>query len=163
MFHTQLEILEKAKQRVKNTTLLPKKKCWKKIDRGDFLEHAQFSGNFYGTSKQAVDDVLKSGRLCTLDVDIQGVINLKKTDLNPIFVFIKPPSIGELEKRLRNRGTETDESLKKRLETAEVELEYERSESSAFDHVIVNEELESAYEQLKGILKGQLDLVQAKK
>lgn len=140
-----------------------KEEMLKKIDRGDFLEHAQFSGNFYGTSKQAVDDVLKSGRLCTLDVDIQGVINLKKTDLNPIFVFIKPPSIGELEKRLRNRGTETDESLKKRLETAEVELEYERSESSAFDHVIVNEELESAYEQLKGILKGQLDLVQAKK
>ena len=132
----------------KDYNFTTKEEMRKKIEAGDFLEHAQFSGNFYGTSKQAVSDVLSSGRICTLDVDIQGVINLKKTNLNPIFCFIKPPSIEELEKRLKSRGTETEESLKKRLDTAAVELEYERTEDKPFDHVIVNEDLETAYSQL---------------
>ena len=103
----------------------------------------------YGTSKKAVQDVLSSGRICVLDVDIQGVKNLKKTDLNPLYLFIKPPSLGELEKRLRDRGTETEESLQKRLDTAKLELDYEKSEINAFDHVIVNDDLESAYTSLK--------------
>lgn len=106
----------------------------------------------YGTSKRAVQDVLSSGRICVLDVDIQGVKNLKKTDLNPLFLFIKPPSLDELEKRLRERGTETEESLQKRLDTARDELEYEKSERNAFDHVIVNDDLEKAYDKLKSIL-----------
>jgi len=139
-----------------------KEEMQKKIAAGDFLENAQFSGNFYGTSKQAVADVLSSGKICTLDVDIQGVKNLKQTDLNPVFVFIKPPSIEELDRRLRSRGTETEESLKKRLDTAEIELEYERTEPNAFDHVVVNDDLEAAYSQLKGILESELELVAKK-
>ena len=129
------------------------------IEKGEFLEHAQFSGNYYGTSKRAVEHVLASGRICALDIDIQGVINLKKTDLNPIFCFIKPPSMESLEKRLRERGTETEESLNKRLNTALVELEYEKSEKNAFDYVIVNDNLEQAYEKLKTILMPQINLV----
>ena len=112
----------------------------------------------YGTSKKAVQDVLSSGRICVLDVDIQGVKNLKKTDLKPLYLFIKPPSLGELEKRLRERGTETDESLKKRLDTAKLELDYEQSETNAFDHVIVNDDLDVAYQKLKKILN---DLIKA--
>ena len=126
------------------------------IEKNEFLEHAEFSGNIYGTSKRAVQEVLKSGRICVLDVDIQGVKSLKKTDLNPIYCFIKPPSLELLEKRLRERGTETEESLAKRLETAKRELEYEKAESEAFDHVLVNDDLELAYTQLKSILKEQL-------
>lgn len=129
------------------------------IDAGEFLEHAQFSGNFYGTSKRAVENVLSSGRICALDIDIQGVINLKKTDLNPIYCFVKPPSLESLEKRLRERGTETDDSLKKRLDTAKVELEYEKNEPNAFDYVIVNDNLDQAYEKLKAILMPLIDLV----
>jgi len=129
------------------------------IDAGEFLEHAQFSGNFYGTSKRAVEHVLSSGRICALDIDIQGVINLKKTDLNPIYCFVKPPSLESLETRLRERGTETDESLKKRLDTAKVELEYEKNEPHAFDYVIVNDDLDQAYEKLKAILMPQINLV----
>lgn len=140
----------------------PKEEMQAKIAAGDFLEHAQFSGNLYGTSKQAVADVLASGKICTLDVDIQGVKNLKKTDLNPVFCFIKPPSLEELEKRLRSRGTETEDSLKKRLDTAAVELEYEKAEPNAFDHVVVNEDLETAYSQLKSIMESQLELVAKK-
>jgi guanylate kinase len=129
------------------------------INAGEFLEHAQFSGNYYGTSKSAVDAVLSQGRICALDIDIQGVINLKKTNLNPIFCFIKPPSLESLEKRLRERGTETEVSLAKRLDTAKVELEYEKNEKNAFDFVIVNDDLESAYDKLKVILIPQISLV----
>ena len=80
------------------------------IENGEFLEYAEFSGNYYGTSKKAVETVLSSGRICALDVDIQGVKNLKKTDLNPVYLFIKPPSLETLETRLRERGTETEDS-----------------------------------------------------
>lgn len=125
----------------------------KLIDESEFLEHAQFSGNHYGTSKKAVEQVLASGRICVLDVDIQGVKNLKKTQLNPVYLFIKPPSLAELEKRLRERGTETEESLKKRLDTARLELEYEANEKGAFDCVIVNDNLEHAYDKLINCLK----------
>ena len=71
-----------------------------------------FSGNMYGTSKSAVEDVLNSGKICILDIDTQGVKAVKKTDLTPLFVFIKPPSLETLEQRLRDRGTETEESLR---------------------------------------------------
>jgi guanylate kinase len=130
----------------------------KAVENNEFLEHAEFSGNIYGTSKKAVEDVLSSGRICALDVDIQGVLSLKKTDLNPIYLFIKPPSMDILEKRLRDRGTETDESVRKRLETALRELEYEKK-GDLFDHVIVNDNLDLAYEKLKEILKPQIILV----
>ena len=131
----------------------------KMIENDEFLENAQFSGNLYGTSKEAVRSVLNSGRICTLDVDIQGVKNLKKTDLNPIYCFIKPPSIEELEKRLRGRGTETEDSLEKRLDTARVEVEYEQNEVDSFDYVVVNENVDVAYGELKKILESQIALV----
>ena len=132
------------------------------IKNGEFLEHAEFSGNMYGTSKKAVETVLSSGRICALDIDIQGVRNLKKTDLNPIYCFIKPPSLEILEKRLRDRGTETEESLNKRLETAKHELDYEQNED-AFDHIIINDNLETAYEKLKNVLTPQISQVSAQK
>lgn len=133
------------------------------IEAGDFLEHAEFSGNMYGTSKFAVETVLSSGRLCTLDVDIQGVKNLKKTNLNPIYCFVKAPSLDILEKRLKERGTESEESLRKRLERAKVELDYEKNEKGAFDFIIVNDDVNIAYDKLKKILSEQIALVSAKK
>ncbi len=123
------------------------------IKNNEFLENAQFSGNLYGTSKRAVEIVLNSGRICTLDVDIQGVKNLKNTNLNPIYCFIKPPSLEELEKRLRARGTENEESIKKRLETARLELEVEKNNENLFDFVIVNEDIDQTYESLKKSLR----------
>ena len=81
------------------------------MNNNEFIETAEFSGNQYGTSKQSVQDVLQSGKICILDIDVQGVKAVKKTDLNPRFVFIKPPSLQVLEMRLRARGTETETSL----------------------------------------------------
>ncbi|CAF0988783.1 unnamed protein product [Brachionus calyciflorus] len=129
------------------------------IQNDEFLEHAEFSGNIYGTSKKSVEHVLSSGRICALDVDIQGVKSLKKSNLNPIYCFVKPPSLDALEKRLTDRGTETPESLKKRLDTAKIELDYAENEPNAFDYVIVNDDLDQAYGKLRDILKSQIDHV----
>lgn len=94
------------------------------IARGDFLETATFSGNQYGTSKQSVRTVQQQGKVCVLDIEIEGVKQIRATDLNPLLVFLLPPSIEELERRLLDRKSETEESLRKRLETAKGEIEY---------------------------------------
>ena len=75
-------------------------------------------------SKRAVEDVQRAGKVCVLDIDVQGVKQMKKSTFDPIYVFIKPPSITELKKRLINRKTESDESLNARLAAAELELKY---------------------------------------
>lgn len=126
------------------------------ISANEFLEHTEFSGNMYGTSKKAITDVLMSGRICALDVDIQGVISVKKTDLNAIYFFIQPPSMEILEKRLRSRGTETEESLQKRLSLAQRDLNMIVAEKDIFDFIIVNDDLDKAYELLKANLSSQL-------
>ena len=102
----------------------------------------------YGTSKTAVRKVLDSGKICILDIDVQGVKAVKKTDLGAKYVFIKPPSLQVLEQRLRSRGTETEESLAKRLGAAAAEMEYGETPGN-FDAIIVNDELEVAYKHLR--------------
>eukprot|EP00066_Takifugu_rubripes_P025227 XP_011614493.1 PREDICTED: guanylate kinase isoform X4 [Takifugu rubripes] len=118
------------------------------IDKGEFIENAEFSGNMYGTSKAAVQDVQAKNLICILDIDMQGVKNIKKTDLNPIYISIQPPSMEVLEKRLRDRKTESEESLQKRLNAAKNEIEFSKK-PGIFDVVIVNDNLEDAYDQLK--------------
>lgn len=75
-------------------------------------------------SKQSVRNVQQQGKVCVLDIEIEGVKQIRLSDLNPILVFINPPSMEELERRLRGRKTETEESLQKRLNTAKIEIEY---------------------------------------
>ncbi|KAF1657739.1 Guanylate kinase, partial [Aptenodytes patagonicus] len=123
----------------------------KEIDAGEFIEHAEFSGNMYGTSKGAVQAVQAQSQICVLDIDIQGVKNIKRTDLNPIYISVQPPSIDILEKRLRDRKTETEDSLLKRLTAARVDLELSK-EPGLFDLVIINDDLEKAYSELKEAL-----------
>lgn len=132
------------------------------IDKGEFIEHAEFSGNMYGTSKASVEDVRAKNLICILDVDIQGVKRIKETDLNPIYISIQPPSMEVLEKRLRDRQTETEESLQKRLEAARVDMELSK-EPGVFDAVIINDDLEKAYEELKEILDEEIKKVQEAK
>ncbi|XP_054323122.1 guanylate kinase isoform X5 [Pongo pygmaeus] len=100
------------------------------IAAGDFIEHAEFSGNLYGTSKAAVQAVQAMNRICVLDVDLQGVRNIKATDLRPIYISVQPPSLHVLEQRLRRRNTETEESLAKRLAAAQADMESRNQESS---------------------------------
>ncbi|NWY35594.1 KGUA kinase, partial [Pheucticus melanocephalus] len=102
-------------------------------------------------SKGAVQAVQAQNQICVLDIDIQGVKNIKKTELNPIYISVQPPSIEILEKRLRDRKTETEESLQKRLTAARVDLELSK-EPGLFDLVIINDDLEKAYSELKEVL-----------
>lgn len=123
------------------------------IEHDEFIEHTQFSGNYYGTSKRAVRDALKQGKHLILEVDIEGVKALNTIrDLQPIFIFIKPPTKHELLQRLASRGTETIENLTRRLERADQELAFADSGSVHFDLVLINDDLEQTYKQLKNFL-----------
>ncbi|XP_032097998.1 guanylate kinase isoform X1 [Cebus imitator] len=129
------------------------------IAAGDFIEHAEFSGNLYGTSKAAVQAVQAMNRICVLDVDLQGVRNIKATDLRPIYISIQPPSLHVLEERLRQRNTETEESLEKRLAAARADMESSK-EPGLFDVVIINDSLEQAYAELKEALSEEIKKAQ---
>lgn len=134
------------------------------IANNGFLEHAEFSGNRYGTSKRSVQEIQASGRLCFLDVEINGVKSIKRANMKPTprFIYIKPPSMEALRQRLQGRGSETEDSLKKRLDTAQESLEYSM-QSGAYDHIIVNDDLDVAYEKLKGILIADITELQKAK
>ncbi|OGM43781.1 guanylate kinase [Aspergillus bombycis] len=118
------------------------------VSKNGFIEHAQFGGNYYGTSVQAVKDIAEKGRICILDIEMEGVKQVKRTDLNARFMFLAPPSVEVLEQRLRGRGTESEESLKKRLAQAKNELEYAK-EPGAHDKLVVNDDLKEAYTELR--------------
>ncbi|KAF9557264.1 hypothetical protein EC968_007707 [Mortierella alpina] len=124
-----------------------KEKMQQLIDEHQFLEHAVFSGNHYGTSIKAVEDVNASGKVCILDIDLQGVQSVREFGLPARYILVRPRSLELLETRLRGRGTETEEAIQKRLERARAEWEYGQDPAN-FDRVVVNDELEQAYSDL---------------
>ncbi|KAI9240984.1 guanylate kinase [Podila verticillata NRRL 6337] len=124
-----------------------KSEMLKKIAQGDFLEHAIFSDNMYGTTKQTVQDIKDSGKICILDIDLQGVRQIRASDLDARYIFIRPPNLQVLEQRLRGRGTETEQAIQKRLETARQDWEY-GADPAHFDHVVVNDSVDKAYQDL---------------
>ncbi|KAG0455188.1 hypothetical protein HPP92_024480 [Vanilla planifolia] len=126
-------------------------KMEKDIQNGKFLESALVHGNLYGTSIEAVDVVSNSGKICILDIDVQGARSVRASSLEAIFIFVCPPSFKELEARLRARGTETEEQIQKRLRNAKAELDHAKI-PGLFDHMLVNDELEPCYQNLKKLL-----------
>eukprot|EP01018_Ginkgo_biloba_P005369 Gb_14812 [translate_table: standard] len=121
------------------------------VQQGKFLESASVHGNLYGTSIASVEAVADAGKRCILDIDVQGARSVRNSTLDALFIFICPPSFEELEKRLRGRGTEKEEQVQKRLRTARAELELGKN-STLFDHILVNDDLETCYLRLKEIL-----------
>ncbi|CAO4361491.1 unnamed protein product [Caenorhabditis nigoni] len=134
-----------------------KEKMQAMIKNGEFLEHATFSGNTYGTSKKTVEEIENSGKICVLDIELQGVRNIKNSHLDARYILIRAPSIKLLEERLRARGTETEESLKKRLQHAEEDLVEIEKNPTLFDKVIVNDDLERAYKEFVDLLREDLE------
>ena len=134
----------------------------KLVSEGAFLEHAVFSGNMYGTSRAAVEKVREIGKICILDIDVQGVRALREKIMSSPdtarvfgdakFVFIRPPSMADLEARLRARGTETASSLARRLGAAADEIRY--GEENSFDAIIVNDDLSVAVRELCELCRG---------
>ncbi|RXW12638.1 hypothetical protein EST38_g13217 [Candolleomyces aberdarensis] len=118
------------------------------------LEHCEFSTNLYGTSFQTVRHVQEQGRRCILDIEAQGVRQVKNTNLDPIYCFISPPSLAELRARLQGRGTETEASAQKRLSMALKEIEYAK-QPGVHDIVIINDNLDRAYDVFKKVALGE--------
>ena len=116
-----------------------------------FVEHTTFNGNYYGTSFGSVKTVIESGKICILDIEMEGVKSLKKSDLQPYYLSVQPPSLEALNDRLRKRGSETEESILARLKSAVKEIEFSK-QPGVFDGVIINDNLDKAYEQLKGFI-----------
>jgi len=123
-----------------------------KIEAGDMLEYAHVHTNIYGTSWEAVDNVAATGKVCVLDIDIQGVKSVKESKMTPHYVYVAPPSKEVLEERLRGRGTETEEAISKRLENATGEMDY-LSAPGNVDFTVVNDDLEEAFAKLAAQLR----------
>ena len=120
-----------------------------KLEKQDaFLESANVHGFYYATLKSFVDEKTSSGISVILDIDVQGFKQVKQTSQDNVSIFILPPSLEELEQRLFNRGSESAESIKKRLENALIEL---RS-AELFDYVVVNDEFDKTIKILSSIL-----------
>ncbi|EPY49584.1 guanylate kinase [Schizosaccharomyces cryophilus OY26] len=118
------------------------------VSENKFVEWAEFSGNMYGTSIMAIKDLEKGNKKAILDIDLQGVLQVKKSAIKARYAFLAPPSLEQLEARLRGRGTESEESVLMRLERAFKEIEYSK-EPGNFEALIVNDDLEKAYKELE--------------
>lgn len=120
----------------------------RRVKNNEFLEHAEFAGNSYGTPRAYVEKLLDSGMNVVLEIDVQGALQVMKSMPECVSVFILPPSFEELEHRLRGRGTETEEKVRERLETAKRELPY----APQYDYQIVNGgDIEAAYQSLRDV------------
>lgn len=114
-----------------------------------FAEWAEVHGNFYGTTKDFVEQAFSQGKSLLLDIDVQGAESLRKAyPERAVTIFIRPPSLEELERRLRGRRTDSEETIRKRVKNAEGEMKH----LDRFDHVVVNDEFEHAYLQLRTIV-----------
>ncbi|MCK4838656.1 MAG: guanylate kinase [Desulfobulbaceae bacterium] len=115
----------------------------------EFLEFAEVHGNLYGTSLKAVISQLDSGTDVILDIDVQGARQIKANkDIHPVTIFIVPPSLAELKKRLTGRATDTEETIRLRLENSLKEM----ASLDLYDHVIINDELDEAIEMVKAVI-----------
>ena len=121
------------------------------IARGDFLEYAEYVGNFYGTPRQYVDEAMDRGEDVILDIEIQGALQVKSKRPETVSVFIAPPSWAELERRLTERGTDSPEKIQKRLLRAKVEFQT----AHTYDYFVINDTVENAVRELEAILTAE--------
>ena len=116
------------------------------IDKKDFLEWAQFAGNYYGTPLSTVNEKIEKGFIVLLEIEVEGAKQIKEKFPEALSIFLLPPSKAELEKRIRNRGTEKEEAIDRRLSRAN----YEIASSDEFDFVLTNHDVD---ETVKGVFK----------
>lgn len=122
-----------------------------KIEENGFLEHAEFSGNCYGTPVEPVDAHLNEGTDVILEIEVQGAMQVHQSRPDAVRIFLAPPSYTELEKRLTGRGTETAEAVRMRLETAKHELTL----APQFDYIVVNNTVEQAVSDVLAIMQAE--------
>ncbi|MCH5195571.1 MAG: guanylate kinase [Oscillospiraceae bacterium] len=122
-----------------------------KIENGEVLEYTEYCGNFYGTLKKSVSDLLKQGKDAVLKIEVEGAMNIRKKFPDACLVFILPPSLEVLENRLRGRGTETEEKILERTAQAKTELKFAEN----YDYLIVNDDLNEAVEDLLAVFRAE--------
>lgn len=118
------------------------------IENGEMLEYAVYSGNYYGTPKKAVCDMLESGKNVILEIEAQGALKVKAQMPEAILIFVVPPSIRELRKRLSERGREGAEEIERRIEAAK----WEFSQAQQYNYVIINDELDRCVSETLSII-----------
>ena len=123
----------------------------KMLSEGELLEHTEYCGNYYGTPKQTVEEVLADGKNVVLKIETEGAGNVKKMLPDAVLIFILPPSMEELSRRLHKRGTEDEDTIQKRLKQAETEI----SNAYNYDYVIVNGDLDAAVNDFVSIIKAE--------
>ncbi len=125
-----------------------KKEFEEMIAKNEFLEYAQYCKNYYGTPKKPVEKMLNEGINVMLEIEVQGGLQIMKKNPDCTSIFIMPPSNEELERRLRGRGTEDEDTIVQRLETAKTEMEY----ANKYNFVVVNDDVEKAAEEIIKII-----------
>jgi len=118
-----------------------------RMEAGRFIEHAEVHGNMYGTLRVPMEAAIAEGKVYLVEIDVQGALQLKALDVPGIYVFVAPPSFEELRKRLVGRKTETPEALERRLAKAEDEYR----ERVKYDHVVLNDELGRAVDEIRAL------------
>ncbi len=127
-----------------NYFFVTREKFEKTIAENGLLEYAEYCGNYYGTPRAFVEEQLNAGKNVILEIEIQGATNIKKAFPESLLIFLTPPSASELEKRLKGRGTETEEVIRKRLKRAAEES----AGMDSYDFIIVNDDLEECVEEV---------------
>lgn len=122
-----------------------------KIAEKEVLEYTEYCGNYYGTLQKSVNDLLESGKDAILKIEVEGAMNIRRQFPEACLVFILPPSWEILEKRLRDRGTETEDKIIERTEQARREVKFAES----YDYLIVNDELSAAVDDLLAVLRAE--------
>lgn len=123
----------------------------KRIDEGKFLEHAEFVGNYYGTPLDKVNEQLDLGKEVILEIDVKGAMQVKKKVPDAVLIFILPPTKETLYERLKGRGTETEEVIKKRIETANEELLISKN----YDYAVINDKVDKAVDEIMEIIDSE--------
>ncbi len=123
----------------------------KRINENKFLEYAEFVNNYYGTPLDKVEEQLASGKEVVLEIEVQGALQVRKKMKDAVFVFIAPPTMEDLLKRLKTRGTESEELVKSRTEKAHKELEL----AYLYDYIVVNDTVENAADKIMAIIRAE--------
>lgn len=134
-----------------NYNYVDKEEFIKKIDEGYFLEYTNYAGNYYGTPKKFIKEKIEHGTDVILEIEIEGAANIKKLIPEAIFIFILPPSLKVLLKRLKNRNTDSNEKIIERFHQTYKEL----NEITKYNYVVVNDVLEDAINKVESIIKAE--------
>jgi guanylate kinase len=121
------------------------------IEQDELLEWAEYVGNYYGTPRRFVEETLAAGKDVILEIEVQGAMQVKQKFPDGIFLFLAPPDLEELQNRIIGRGTETEESIRRRMEQARAEVEL----MDQYDYVVVNDYIDKACERIQAIITAE--------